>query len=455
MKISLTNRRASWRGTLAVLLLALGAASPSAAEVAHPEWSRNLSIYEVNVRQYSPGGTFKEFEAHLPRLKDMGVGILWLMPINPIGEKNRKGTLGSYYSVRDYTAVNPEFGTMEDFKALVGRAHDLGMYVIIDWVANHAAWDNPLTETHPEWFTRDQAGNFKPPIADWNDVIDLNYDEPGLRRYMADAMKFWVEQADIDGFRCDVAEMVPLDFWEDVRAELDGIKPVFMLAEGESPALHRKAFDATYGWNFFKLMRRVADSEASARDLWAYFERDEVTYPPGAYRMYFTSNHDENSWNGTARQFFGDGLGAITVLTATAGGIPLVYSGEEAGLAKRLAFFDKDSIPWREDPMGDIYRTLLNLKKTNRALWNGEAGGPMVRVPTSNDGAIFAFTRTQDADRVLVVMNLSMRTQTIELRGDAFAGSYSDVFSGSEVTLKKGTRLKLKPWDYRVFASPS
>jgi len=247
--------------------------------------------------------------------------------------------------------------------------------------------------------------------------------------------------------------MVPLDFWVDARRELDATKPVFMLAEGENAALHLGAFDATYGWNFFKLARRVAEGAASASDLWDYFEGDQRAYPPGALRMYFTSNHDENSWNGTAPQFFGDGLEAFAVLTGTVDGIPLVYSGEEAGLSKRLAFFDKDSIPWREHRLAGTYTRLLHLKRANRALWNGEAGGAMVRVPTSKDAAVFAFLREREGDRVLVVANLSMRTQEVELRGKAFTGEYTDIFEGDKVTLERGARLKLKPWAYRVFAA--
>jgi glycosidase len=428
---------------------------PPLGMVTHPAWSHNASIYEVNLRQYSPGGTFKEFAEHLPRLKEMGVGILWFMPVHPIGEKNRKGTLGSYYSVKDYLAVNPEYGTMDDFKALVGRIHEMGMFVIIDWIANHTAWDNSLTVEHPEWYTRGPSGNFFPPVPDWGDVIDLNYDNPELRRYMIDAMKFWVRETDIDGFRCDVAEMVPLDFWVAARAELDSIKPIFMLAEGESPALHERAFDATYGWDLFKLMRRVADGTSGAGDIWAYVERDARTYPENAYRMYFTSNHDENSWNGTAVQMFGDGAAAFAVLTATLKGTPLVYSGQEAGMSKRLAFFDKDSISWKEHGAASLYKVLFNLKKENKALMNGDLGGPVVRVRTTNDGAVFAFVREKDADRVLVVLNLSLRTQKVELRGKDFAGIYTDVFTGEGLSFADGTWLKLKPWEYRLLAVSS
>ena len=263
------------------------------------EWSANQSIYEVNIRQYSVEGTFKAFEKHLPRLKKMGVGILWFMPIHPIGAKNRKGSLGSYYSVKDYMAVNPEFGTMEDFKHLVREIHGLEMIVIIDWVANHTAWDNSLTINHPDWFTRDQEGNFVSPVPDWTDVIDLNYDHPELRAYMIEALKFWVEEVDIDGFRCDVAEMVPLDFWRKARLELDKIKSVFMLAEGESPDLYNNGFDMTYDWNLFHLMNDVAKGKKTAVDLQSYLDKEHGTFGKADYRMTFTSNHDENTWNGT------------------------------------------------------------------------------------------------------------------------------------------------------------
>ncbi|MFH1220283.1 MAG: alpha-amylase family glycosyl hydrolase [Candidatus Eisenbacteria bacterium] len=435
------------------LAASLALAERPASQVVHPAWSRDAAIYEVNLRQYSSGGSFKEFEQHLPRLKAMGVKLLWLMPIHPIGEKNRKGTLGSYYSVRDYLAVNPEYGTLEDFKALVKHVHDLGMYVIIDWVANHTAWDNPLMVDHPEWYTRDASGNFAPPVPDWADVIDLNYDDPGLRAYMIDAMKFWVRETDIDGFRCDVAEMVPLDFWEAARTELDRIKPVFMLAEGESPALHARAFDATYGWGLFKLMRRVAEGASGPADLWTYFERDAAEYPEDAYRMYFTSNHDENSWNGTTQQMFGEGAAALAALAATVDGIPLVYGGQEAGLSKRLAFFDKDSIAWKEHEAARLYAAILNLKQENPALWNGSAGGRMERVPTSNDGAVFAFVREEGEAKVFVIANLSLRTQKVELRGRKFAGTYTDALTGKPSTLAKDTWLTLKPWAYRVYAT--
>lgn len=216
-------------------------------QLTHPEWLKNATLYELNTRQFTPEGTFRAAEAHLPRLKALGVDVIWLMPINPIGVKNRKGTLGSPYSVRDYYGVNPEFGTLEDLKHFVTSAHALGMKVILDWVANHSAWDNVMVAEHPDWYERDYKGDLRPtPWWDWSDIIDLDYSKPALREYMTKAMAYWVRAADIDGFRCDVAGFVPVDFWENVRAELDAIKPVFMLAEWESRDLHARAFDATY-----------------------------------------------------------------------------------------------------------------------------------------------------------------------------------------------------------------
>jgi len=341
--------------------------------VKHPEWSYNASIYEVNLRQYSPGGTLVEFESHLERLRDMGIGILWFMPVHPIGEKNRKGSLGSYYSVRDYYAVNPEFGTLDEFKVLVAKTHDMGMYVIIDWVGNHSAWDNPLAVEHPDWYIRDQHGIFRPPVPDWSDVIAFDYRNPELRRYMIDAMKFWVRDVGVDGFRCDVAGMVPLDFWETARLELEEVKPVFILAEWESPAAHNRAFDMTYSWDLYRAMNDIAQNKATASAVDSYLQREAGSYPRHAFRMLFTSNHDENSWNGTVFERLGGGVGTFAVLSATLPGMPLVYSGQEAALSKRLEFFEKDQIPWGDYRFQWLYSALLNLKRRNRALWNGEA----------------------------------------------------------------------------------
>ncbi len=419
--------------------------------VKHPEWSYNLSIYEVNLRQYSPAGTFAGFEKHLPRLKELGVGIIWIMPIHPIGEKNRKGSMGSYYSVKDYLAVNPEHGTFDEFKLLVKKIHEMDMYVILDWVANHTAWDNAMATEHPDWFTKDENGNFAPPVPDWSDVIDLNYDNPDLREYMLEALKFWVAEANIDGYRCDFAGGVPTDFWNKVREELDKIKPVFMLAEWEIPEHHEKAFDMSYGWEMNGLINSIAKGEKTVADIDAYLAEEVKSYPRDAYRMYFTTNHDENSWNGTVFERLGDGVEAFAVLTATLYGMPLIYSGQEAGLIKRLAFFEKDAIEWKAHKFTELYSTLLNLKRTNKALWNGERGGALTRVHTSNDQAVFSFVREKDDDKVFVIINFSDGEQNIAFQGVLFPGDYTNVFTGTKISFSEGMSLKLKPWEYRVF----
>jgi len=417
----------------------------------HPEWSRSATIYQVNQRNLTPEGTFRAAEAHLPRIRDLGIDVVWLMPVNPIGELNRKGPLGSPYAVRDYLGVNPEFGTFEDLRHFVDTAHDLGLKVILDWVANHTAWDNPLAQEHPEWYARDWKGDFRPtPWWDWEDIIDLDYSQPGLRRYMADAMAYWVREADVDGFRCDVAGFVPLDFWEGVRAELDAIKPVFMLAEWESRDLHTRAFDMTYAWSWNETMHRIAMGKADVEALKVYYAWNDRFYPRDAYRMTFVSNHDKNAWEGTEYEQFGDALEAAIVLSVVGEGVPLVYNGQEAGSDKRLAFFDKDLIEWREDPQGELYRSLFALKKAHRALWNGAWGGRMVRVPNSDEASVIAFVREAEGDRVFAAFNLSPGEATVTLGEGPQAGSWVDAFDGTPVALSVGDVLTLPAWGHQV-----
>lgn len=419
--------------------------------VKHPEWSCNKSIYEVNIRQFSEEGTFKAVEKELPRLKEMGVGIIWLMPIHPIGEKNRKGTLGSYYSVKDYFGINPDYGTMDDLKSLVNKTHELGMYLIIDWVANHTAWDNVLVEKHPEFFTRDSANQFIPPIADWSDVIDLNYDNKELWKYMAEALRYWVKEADIDGYRCDVAGMVPIEFWDYVRPQLEEIKPVFMLAEWEDPAAHIKAFDMTYAWELHHIFNDIAKGKKNVKDIENYFIKNDKTYPPDAFRMNFITNHDENSWNGTEFERFNDGVKAFFVLAAVSEGMPLVYNGQEAPLKKRLDFFEKDPIDWNNYGMKDFYAKLLNLKNQNQALCNGIDGGEMKQIGSDNDTSVYAFTREKGNDKVLVVLNLSDKNITASLTGNNLKGSYTELFTDGKKVFENKADFTLKPWDYKVF----
>jgi 1,4-alpha-glucan branching enzyme len=422
---------------------------PSA--VVHPEWSRNAVIYEVNIRQYTVEGTFKAFEQHLPRLKDMGVDILWLMPVNPIGEKNRKGTLGSYYSIRDYMAVNPEYGTIDDFKALVAKAHEMGMKVIIDWVANHSSWDNKLITEHPEWYVKDSTGNIVAPVPDWTDVADLDYTQQGLRDYMTNALLFWVKETDIDGFRCDVAGMVPIDFWNKAVPELKKVKPVFMLAEWETPEMHDTAFDMTYSWEVYKLLKEIYKGTKTPDLLDTLLSKENSEFNPDAYRMNFTTNHDENSWNGTEYELFDVNAQTFTVLDYMLPGMPLIYSGQEAGLNKRLSFFEKDTIRWDDLKLAAFYTMLNNMKHTNKALQNGNAGGPLVKLKTGDSRNIYGFSREAEGNQVLAIFNLSAEPGNAMLAGNDLSGDYQDVFSQATVRLDEASSLPLKPWEYKVY----
>ena len=411
-----------------------------------PDWAKNLSIYEVNIRQYTEAGTFKEFENHLPRLNEVGVGILWLMPINPIGEKNRKGSLGSYYSVKDYLAVNPEFGSMDDFKSLVNKAHAMGMYIIVDWVANHTAWDNVWAGTHPDFYTKDSAGNFVPPVQDWGDVIDLNYDNKNLWKEMINALKYWVKECDIDGYRCDVAGMVPVEFWIEARKELEKIKPVFMLAEWDTPEIH-EAFDMSYDWNFHKIMNSIFKEEMTASDIIEHFTDDKKSFPADAIRMLFTSNHDENSWNGTEFERLGEAAETFAVLTCLLPGMPLVYSGQEAGFNKRLSFFDKDTIIWKEHPMKDIYKKLFALRTFNQALLPQSS----INFFDINDDDLLLFSRVKDDEKVFAIFNLSKDEKEFSFDDKSMNGNFRNYFTGELVDFSISQNLKLNPWSYKIF----
>jgi 1,4-alpha-glucan branching enzyme len=422
----------------------------------HPEWTRDAVIYQINQRHFTAEGTFAAAEAHLPRLKELGVDILWLMPVSPIGELNRKGVLGSPYAVKDYLAVNPEFGTLEDLRHFVAAAHELGMKVILDWVANHTAWDNDLATEHPEWYARDYKGDFRPtPWWDWDDVIDLDYDQPGLRRYMTEAMTYWVREADVDGYRCDVAGYVPTDFWEHVRTELEKVKPVFLLAEWEARDLHVAAFDATYAWSWNDTLHKIAQGKADTEALKVYYAWNERAYPRDIMRMLFVSNHDHNAWDGTEYEQFGEMREAAIVLSVVSEGIPLIYSGQEAGNDRRLVFFDKDRIEWRQDPQGDLYRSLFALKKAHPALWNAAWGARMVRVPNDVESRVISFVRAHDGnqgeDAVFGAFNLSGQEVTVTLAGGpAQDRAYTDPWSGAPVDYREGATLTLPAWGYVV-----
>ena len=419
----------------------------------HPEWTKNATIYQINTRQFTLEGTFRAAEAHLPRLKALNVDILWLMPLHEIGLKNRKGGLGSPYSVKDYYSVNPEFGTLADLKHFVAAAHAQGFHVILDWVANHTAWDSPLAAEHPDWYQHDWKGEFRPtPWFDWADIINLDYRSPGLRKYMTDVMKYWVKEADVDGYRCDVAGFVPVDFWNNLRRELDAIKPVFMLGEWESRDLHAEAFDMTYAWSWYEALHNIAKGKADVGALYNYYAWNEGFYPPDCYRMNFVSNHDKNSWDGTEFEQFGDALPAAMVLSVIGDGMPLIYNGQEAGNSKRLKFFEKDSLVWQDHPNGELYRKLFALKHANTTLWNGHWGALMVDVPNSAHEKVLSFVRQNEHDKIFAVLNFSKEERTVKFgEGGLYSGTYTDFFSGEQVELNGSTQLTLKPWSYRVF----
>ena len=434
-----------------VLLVNLISLKISGQQFTPPDWSYDKTIYEVNIRQYSNEGTFKAFEKHLPRLKKLGADILWFMPIHPIGEKNRKGTLGSYYSVKDYKAVNPEFGTIDDFKSIVKTIHKMGMYVIIDWVANHTAWDNNWINDHPDFYTKDSIGNIVPPNPDWTDVADLNFENRELWSEMISALKFWVEECDIDGYRCDVAGMLPIEFWIEARTELEKTKRVFMLAEWETPEMHL-AFDMTYDWTLHKTLNGIASGEKTVNDLINHLEEDEQKYPANAFRMQFTSNHDENSWNGTVFERLGDGAETFAVLTCLLPDMPLVYTGQEAGNNKRLSFFEKDPVEWKDYSFAEIYSELFQLKKKNKALHNGERGGKLIFLESSDEENTIAFTRTSGSDKLLAILNLSNQQVEVDLTGESIQGSYKNFFTGKLESFVKKEFFNLRPYEYRVYS---
>lgn len=421
-------------------------------KISHPEWTKNATIYQLNTRQFSEEGTFRAAQKQLPRLKDLSVDIIWLMPIHEIGVKNRKGSLGSPYSVKDYYSVNPEFGNLQDLKDFVAAAHEQGMFVILDWVANHTAWDNKLVEEHPDWYEKDYKGDFRPtPWWDWHDIIDLDFSQPELRKYMTDALKYWVQEADIDGYRCDVAGFVPVDFWNNVRAELDAIKPVFMLAEWESRDLHAQAFDMTYAWSWNETMHKICTGKADVNGLYIYYSWNESAFPANSLRMTFVSNHDKNAWEGTMWEQFGDGLEAAIVLSVIGEGMPLIYNGQEAGNKKRLEFFEKDAIKWQEHPIGDLYKKLFALMKNNTALWHAKWGTTMVKVPNNAEAQVFSFVRQNEKDKVFSVMNFSNEKRIVSFNETLHFGIYKNFTTDETTTFDENSEIEIEPWGYRVY----
>ena len=421
------------------------------SDLKHPDWSYNTNIYEVNVRQYTEEGTFKAFKKHLPRLKDMGVETLWFMPVTPISPRDRKGTLGSYYAVQNYKAVNPEFGSLKEFTELVKTAHGLGFKVIIDWVANHTGNDNIWIESNPDFFCYENGMIIHP--HGWSDVSKLNFDNLEQRHAMIDAMQFWISECDIDGFRCDMAHLVPLDFWMEAKKELSKAKEnLFWLAECEEPNYHA-VFDATYTWQWMHATEKLIKGETNLSALKEVLVHYETAFDKDAFRVYFTSNHDENSWNGTEYEKYGNAAKALAVLSFTWKSIPMLYSGQELPNYKRLLFFDKDIIEWKpECDLHSFYKILFQLRKNNSAMLAGDNSITKIFV-TDCDDKVFVFLRKKDDDEVLVILNLSHEKISIGVKVE-LTGNFKNVFDVSEyfdTNYFAAKNFELSPWDYRVY----
>jgi alpha-amylase len=414
----------------------------------HPvEWSYTSNIYEVNLRQYTPEGTISAFSRQMPRLREMGIDILWFMPITPISVEKRLGSLGSYYACSDYTSINPEFGTLDDFAQLVKDAHALGFKVIIDIVANHTGWDHHWTREHPEYYRRNLEGNFFDPHG-WADVIDLNYDNHELRLAMIGMMRFWIERCDVDGFRCDMAMLVPLDFWREARVALDPLKPLFWLAECEEVAYH-EVFDATYTWKLLHQMEAVWRKESGLSGLDEVFGYYASQFPADGLRVYFTTNHDENSHSGSEYERLGDAAKAFAVLCATWNGLPLIYSGQEMPNYKRLKFFDKDPIEWTgRYELNDFYKALLAVRKRNPAMRAASPAGTIRRILTGVDDRCFGFARMSGDDAVVVLLNFSGGPLKLDPVLWGMTGMYKDIFTMREWRMPAG--IELGAWGFMV-----
>jgi len=439
--------------------------SSSPVSLPEPEWVRSAVLYQCNVRQFSPSGDFSGLRAQLPRLRDLGIDVLWLMPIHPIGLERRKlspNDAGSPYSVRDYLAVNPDYGTLSDFKKLVQEAHSLGLKVMLDWVPNHTSWDSEWKREHPEYFTSYNGDFTVPlnehgaPIEDWSDVCDLDYSNPATRQAMIAAMQYWLKTADIDGFRVDMAGLVPNDFWTEVRPALDSIKTVLMLAEWQdNPEHFYSCFNVNYGWKWKDVTRGIAQGKQNARSLDTLLLHLNDFYPEGYAQLYFTQNHDENSWHGTEAELYGDAADAFNVLAFTWQGMPMIFNGQEDGLSQRLAFFQKDPIRWKNMAKTPFFRKLCDLRHNNPAVWSGIHGGKVEKIETDRNEQVYAFSREKNGGRMVVVLNLSKKPCAVTLRPSeaVISGAYLSVFEASTVQLTKDMQLNLKPWEYLVLTN--
>ena len=433
------------------------------------EITETAVIYEANIRQYSPEGTFEAFSKDIPVLKELGVKIIWLMPINPISKIKRKATgdmftseikdeeerkkyLGSYYSVSDYKAINPEFGTIDDFKNLVKTAHENDIYVIIDWVPNHTGWDHPWITEHPEYYTQNEKGEIIDPVNPdtgeswgWTDTADLNYDNQEMRAEMIADMKYWIENANIDGFRMDVAHKVPPAFFKKAVTEMKSLKPIFMLAEAEQPDLMQNGFDMHYAWEGHHIFNDISKGHKNVKALDAYLQKQDTILEEDDINMFFVTNHDENSWAGTLKERMANNKEVFTALIYALPGMPLIYSGQEYDLEHRLKFFEKDSIPKAKGVYFDVLKKLGELKNTNESLHGGKNATDYKRISTSNDENILAFTRNND--KLLFIANLSKEAQTFTLEN---SGKYTDYMNETALDISENQELIFNPWEYKI-----
>ena len=419
----------------------------------HAEWSYSAVLYEMNVRQLTPEGTLRAAMERLEFLRDLGIDAIWLMPVYPIGEENRKGELGSYYSIRDYKAINPEFGTIEDFDAFIAKAHSLGMKVLLDWVANHTARDAKWLHTKPaDWYEREADGTAKVPW-DWTDTAKLNYANHDVWRGQIDAMRFWIEKHNVDGFRCDMAMLVPIEFWQVVRFNLQHIKPdIFLLAEAEEDNIFQNAFDACYSWRLHHAMCDVAQGNSRVWRLREIIHADRRRFPKWSMRMTFTSNHDENSWSGSEFSRFGASLEPMAALTfLLPNSLPLIYTGQEFGYDHSFSFFERDAMPQMEaNSYTDFYTKLCSIYHNHKALRSADEGAELIEIINNAPDCLLTFVRECDGDRVVVIANLSPYTVFGDFNTGIYAGEYTDAMTGQPTTLYEHMWGDIAPWSYKI-----
>jgi alpha-amylase len=432
-----------------------------------PDWVKNAVVYQVNIRTFSPEGDFKGVENHLPRLADLGVDVLWLMPIYPICVRERKchpeaetPCLGSPYAPYDFYSVNPDFGSADDFRNFVKKSHELGMKVILDFVPNHTGWDSRWMVKHPEWFKRDSDNIILPVTSDqgeiWADIAQFDLSNKQLRKNWMEVHEFWVKEFDIDGYREDCAWAIAADWWYELRQRLDKIKPVYMLAEDEVHGREQfnTCFETNYGWETHHVMKQIFNGERPASALHAHTEAVKQKFGTRGWQLNFTQNHDENTWKGTEKELFGAGADTFFALCFAIEGMPLIYSGQEAGLDKRLWFFNKDEIDWSNLARTKrLVKKLVDAKHKNKALWNGEHGGAIEKVPTGADDKIYAFYREKEGNRVLGIFNLSNEVIKTNMASEKVTGFYHEATCNCPYDIKPNGAVNLMPYEFLLLCA--